>query len=137
MRNFAVLLLAAWVLVAPAPRAAAGDAEDISAVISAQIEAFLSGDLERAFSFAAPNIKARFGTPGRFARMVAEGYPMVWRPASVAFLDRIDTGRGIIQRVLLQDAAGRYFVARYLMVRTPQGWQIAGVDVERAAEAAA
>lgn len=106
-------------------------------VISAQIDAFISDDLDTAFSFAAPNIKRMFTTPERFGDMVRDGYPMVWRPGQIHFLGVEDRGGLPIQRVLIEDRQGRSYVASYAMVETSDGWQIQGVWIEEVPAASA
>lgn len=103
-------------------------------VISSQIDAFRSGDLGRAFGFASTTIKERFGSPESFGVMVREGYPMVWSPAEVTFLDsEVISGR-LWQRVLMRDAQGRLHLVEYQMIDTPDGWKINAVSVQQAPE---
>ena len=130
----AFLLLLA--LAAPAPAQEARN-PGIERVITSQIEAFLADDFETAFTFAAPAIRRIFRTPENFGRMVREGYPMVWRPARVEFLTLERRDGLLVQRVLIEDAAGAYYVAEYIMVEGGDGWQINGVRIERAGEMAA
>ncbi|QDY68822.1 DUF4864 domain-containing protein [Qingshengfaniella alkalisoli] len=98
--------------------------EAIPSVIQKQIDAFLTDDLAEAFSYASPGIKSIFETPERFGAMVLDGYPMVWRPDDVTFLELDDANR---QRVLLQGQDGRLHLLEYDMIQTPDGWQIDGV----------
>ena len=67
--------------------AARSDEAAMQSVISDQIEAFLAEDTTRAFDFASPFIQRKFGTPETFGDMVRQGYPMVWQPSDVTFLD--------------------------------------------------
>lgn len=121
------LVLGTLPVAATEPRA-----PDIEAVIQGQIEAFRAEDLATAFSFASPGIKGMFRTPERFAEMVRSGYPMVWRPAEVRYLElRAHPPGGMVQRVMIIDKAGRLHLLDYLMVETTQGWQIAGVQILR------
>ena len=55
------------------------------AVIEAQIEAMAIDDWPKAYSFASPNIRKRFGSPQRFKEMVLKGYKIVYRPRSISF----------------------------------------------------
>ncbi len=103
--------------------------DEIKAVISNQINSFLSDDFETAFSYAAPNIKRIFGTPERFGQMVTQGYPMVHRPSEVTFQDLVQNGGEYTQDVLLRDVQGLYYVARYTMVQNGADWQISGVSI--------
>ncbi len=105
---------------------------EISRTIQAQIDAFLAGDMDTAFSFASPGIRNTFRTPERFGQMVQSGYPMVYRSAGVRFLDRREhPGGGQVQRVMITDEAGRVHLLDYLMIPGADGWQIAGVQILR------
>ena len=66
-----------------APDVSAADAKAVRSVIEAQLAAFAADDADKAFSFAAPGIRAMFITAERFLSMVREGYPVVYRPVSV------------------------------------------------------
>lgn len=103
------------------------DRDALRATISAQIEAFGAGDLSTAFSIASPGIQALFGDPPGFARMVQEGYPMVWRPAELRFLGTRQDGGLVWQRVLIRDLAGALHILDYQMVDLPGGWRVNGV----------
>lgn len=105
----------------------AGEAEDIQGVIRAQVDAFLSGDVQTAFGFASPTIRTIFGTPENFGRMVANGYPMIWKPWAVDFLDLRDADGRRFQRVRVQDGAGEAFLFDYEMVVVDGEWRINGV----------
>jgi hypothetical protein len=107
--------------------------DEIKSVISGQIQSFLKDDFEKAFTYAAPNIKQMFGTPERFGQMVANGYPMVHRPAEVTFQDLVEGDGEYTQDVLLRDTRGLYYVARYTMVQVRGEWQISGVNVLQSA----
>ena len=123
------LVFAAMPVAAEQSRAPA-----IEAVIQSQIEAFLADDLATAFSHASPGIKGMFRTPERFGEMVRSGYPMVWRPAEVRYLElRAHPPGGMVQRVMIIDEAGRLHLLDYLMIETSDGWQIAGVQLLRGA----
>lgn len=106
--------------------------EKIETVIGQQIEAFQADDFARAFSFASPMIQQMFGSSDRFGLMVRQGYPMVWRPEEVTFLERRSEGAATFQQVLVQDAAGRLHTLEYQMVEGPDGWRINGVMILRA-----
>ncbi|WP_308917755.1 DUF4864 domain-containing protein [Jannaschia sp. LMIT008] len=121
------IILAA--LLTAAPVAAAADETAIRGVIDDQIAAFEADDFDGAFAYAAPNIRSLFGSPSNFGRMVRDGYPMVWRPGSVEYLGADDRGRLWDQDVMITDDAGRLHRLRYSMVRTPDGWRIAGVRI--------
>lgn len=116
--------------------ARADEASDAQAVISDQLEAFSRDDWTEAFTFASPLIKEMFGTPERFGQMVRGGYPMVWRPATVQFVETTGEPPRLIQRVLFTDLEGRIWVARYEMIQLSGGaWRINGVSIEEQAGA--
>ncbi|MGY6534184.1 MAG: DUF4864 domain-containing protein [Pararhodobacter sp.] len=97
------------------------------AVIEAQIEAFQEDDFEAAFAFASDAIRGIFGTPERFGQMVRQGYPMVYRPAGLRFLDARDREGQLVQRVLVSDQAQRLHLIEYEMIETGAGWRINAV----------
>lgn len=130
----AVIALA--LMGSPAAHAQDGGADAARAVISEQLEAFSRDDWAEAFTFASPNIKRIFETPERFGQMVRGGYPMVWRPSTVEFVETIGEPPRLLQRVLLTDAEGRLWIARYEMIQMEDGsWRINGVQVEEEAGA--
>jgi len=127
-----ILTAAALALSLSHPLPAIADESAVQGVISSQIEAFKSDDFGAAFAFASPAIKRIFGSPERFGAMVRNGYPMVWRPAEVRFLDTRPLGEALIQRVLITDARGTLYTLEYQMIETDAGWQINGVAVLQA-----
>ena len=113
-------------------------AEDgIEATIGAQIQAFLADDFVTAFTFASPGIQGLFGTPERFGQMVRNGYPMVWRPDELRYLELRDVNGALWQKVLIRDHAGAVHVLDYQMIRTTAGWRINGVQILDAPEVGA
>jgi hypothetical protein len=125
MRNglFAVCLAA--ILSFPA----AAQEGPIRETIENQLQAFQADDFARAFTFASPNIKGLFGTAENFGMMVKNGYPMVYRPAEVQMLDLREVAGNLWQRVQIIDQAGRSHLLDYMMVETPEGWQINAVQL--------
>ena len=129
MRNgLGILLLVVLVIFAPLRPAAAQDAP-IQGVIQSQIDAFQADDFARAFSFASPTIQGMFGTPENFGAMVKEGYPMVYRPAEVEMQELREIAGNLWQRVRITDQAGRGHLLDYMMIETPEGWQINAVQL--------
>jgi len=125
------LVLVLWASAVLAPFSATAQDAEIKGVISSQLEAFQVDDFERAFTFAAPNIKRMFRTSDNFGAMVQRGYPMVWRPSVVRF-GPLDMSRGqLVQKVFLTDQRGAQFVALYTMAETDDGWKINGVEILR------
>lgn len=133
MRN---IIAGAALALGLATTAAAQDGP-IEGTIQAQIDAFLADDMTAAFDYASPAIKRVFGSPERFGAMVETGYPMVYRPSEVRYLDARDFGEGVLQRVMMRDADGVPWVLEYQMIEGAEGWVINGVQVMRMPEVAA
>jgi hypothetical protein len=125
------LLLSLVLSLLPALSAPAQEARNpaIETIIQQQFDAFRADDVGTAFSFASPNIKGIFGTPENFGMMVRNGYPMVWRPAEVQYLELREVAGNLWQRVMVTDQAGRTHLLDYQMVQTGQGWQINAVQL--------
>ena len=100
----------------------------IENTIQSQVDAFLAEDATTAFSYASPNLKRLFGTPERFGVMVQNGYPMVWAPAEVRFLELRRQGELLFQKVLFVDRNGAPHVLEYNMMPSEDGWLIDGVQ---------
>lgn len=132
-----ILALVASILLALPLRAEEPRNPAIEGVIQSQIEAFLADDFETAFTFASPNIQGLFGTPERFGMMVRQGYPMVWRPADVQYLELAEIGGQTWQRVMITDQAGAVHMLGYQMIETGEGWQINGVRILQAPQVGA
>lgn len=115
-------------LVLAAPQIARADSL-AQGVITDQIRAFQADDFTTAFGHASPGIQRLFGSAERFAQMVQNGYPMVWRPGEVRFLDGSGTQGRHQQDVMITDRAGRLHVLRYDMVQIDGTWRIDGVTL--------
>ena len=114
-------------LVAPAAAFSDADRAAVEGVISRQLDAFLADDGPIAYSFAAPNITARFPNEAIFMEMVRQGYRPVYRPASRAFGELKETEGGIAQSVDIVDGDGLEWTALYTLERQPDGsWKITG-----------
>ena len=109
------------------------DARAVRQVVQAQLDAFAADDAERAFSYASPAIRARFGDANTFMGMVRGGYPMVLRPAAVSFYQpqTVDeTNNTVSQPMQLRDREGRLWLATYVLERQAGGgWRINGCVV--------
>lgn len=103
------------------------DRDAIRAVIQRQLQAFQKDDAEEAFTFASPEIRAKFGTAQNFFQAVKTSYAAVYRPRSVMF-EKLVTVQGILtQEVVLLDQNGDLVKALYLMEKQPDGtWKISG-----------
>lgn len=121
-----LILITFTALAAPAQEARV---PAIETTIQNQFDAFLQDDVTTAFSFASPSIKGIFGSPERFGQMVQQGYPMVWRPADVKYLELRNVAGNLWQRVMVTDQSGAVHMLDYQMVQTPEGWQINGVQL--------
>lgn len=109
----------------------------IRQTIQSQLDAFQTDDFARAFTFASPNIKGIFGTSENFGAMVKQGYPMVHRPSAVTMLELREVAGNLWQRVMITDQAGRTHLLDYMMIETPEGWQINAVQLLRAPDVGA
>ena len=105
--------------------------EPIQKTIQSQLDALSRDDFTTAFTFASPMIKGMFGTPENFGLMVMQGYPMVHNPAAVKMLDLRTVAGNLWQRVMITDVEGRTHLLDYMMVETPDGWQINAVQLLR------
>ncbi len=125
MRRFVFALY----LCAGLASGAFAQSDEIEANISAQIQAFKADDFTTAFTFASPNIQRLFQTPENFGVMVKRGYPMVWRPADVRFLELREVAGALWQKVMITDGEGRVHILDYQMVPLETGWKINGVQL--------
>ena len=119
----------------PARAAAPGPVEAgaIRQVIASQIDAFRHGDAHAAFSYAAPDIRSRFGDEATFMAMARAGYQPVTDPQSYAF-GTIEEGQGgePVQHVELTAADGTVTTALYTMQHEPDGtWRVAACALLR------
>jgi Domain of unknown function (DUF4864) len=130
---FSILLFAGLWVTARAADLGAGDAKSVRTVIQSQLTAFAADDAARAFSFATPQLREAFGSADNFMRMVRSSYPVVYRPATVAFLKpQIDQGT-VVQAVHFTDGDGVLWLALYTLERQrDKRWRISGCQVVQA-----
>lgn len=125
-----VLFVCAAATLLPLARAdevAPAEARRIQAVIADQLAAFRADDAPRAYRHATAALQRQFGSAERFLAMVRATYPVVYRPASVAFLLPERTAGQWTQGLHLTDAQGARWLAVYVMEREPgKPWRIAG-----------
>ncbi|MEO1747947.1 MAG: DUF4864 domain-containing protein [Pseudomonadota bacterium] len=111
------------------------DEDAARAIISLQLESFLAGDFNTAYSYASPNIKRLFPTLDRFMTMVQSGYLPVLRPGNYAF-GRVETapdGR-VLQEVTIRAPDGSDWTALYFMQQQDDGsWKVDGVSLRKGA----
>ena len=125
---WSLAVTAGFVLPARADEVAPADTKRIQAVVRDQLAAFAADDAKRAFGFASDALQRHFGSADRFMAMVRTSYPVVVRPASVAFLRPELVDGQWTQGVHLTDDAGVRWLAVYLMERGAKGkaWRIGG-----------
>lgn len=136
-RLWCLFLLCCWApMAASTTRLTEADVRAVRQVVQAQLDAFAADDAERAFSYASASIQTQFGDAATFMAMVRSGYPMVVRPATVAFfLPHADDADGssaapVRQEALLRDREGHQWIATYFLERQPgNGWRISGCVV--------
>jgi Domain of unknown function (DUF4864) len=103
------------------------DNKAIRGVVEAQLAALAIDDAERAFSFATPSIRQRFGTAEHFFMLVREQYPAVYQPTKTVFHSANEIDSQTFQPVELTDRDGMVWLAVYEMQRQGNGdWRING-----------
>jgi hypothetical protein len=125
MRVLLVLLFSVWIGGSAAAQSDA-DRTGVQSTIEQQLQAFLSDDGARAYSFAAPNIKQLFPSEAIFMEMVQRGYQPVYRPRSYSFGKLTETGDSLEQIVDIVDAEGAFWVALYTLEQFDGAWRITG-----------
>lgn len=127
MRQFLTVLfvILTWGLAQPV----AAQQDPIRQTIQSQFDAIAADDYARAFSYASPNIKGIFGTPENFKKMVRQGYPMVAQHRSLTMLELRSVAGNLWQRIKIIDQAGNSHLLDYMMIKTPDGWQINAVQL--------
>ena len=101
--------------------------EIVKKVITSQLMAFKESNVEKAFTFAAPNIKRQFLNAENFGLMVKNGYPVIWRPKNYQFVKFSSNGTRSIQRVLFRSTTDALLTFDYLLEKFSNEWRIAGV----------
>lgn len=125
-----LLALQGWASTAMAAPFTDADAKAVRQVVEAQLAALAADDAVKAFSYAAPNVREAVGSPEGFLAMVQRGYPVVYRPATVAFLKANGKDDDVIQRVQMVDAEGESWLAIYSLQRQKnRTWRITGCSV--------
>jgi len=124
--------VAACLFLGPARASPLTPAEEksVRAVVEGQLAALARDDAAKAFSFAAPNVRQAVGSAPLFLAMVRQSYPVIYRPASVAFLKPEGNDDQAIQRVQMLDASGNAWLAIYSLQRQKdKAWRITGCKV--------
>ena len=131
-RTLVALALALLATLAVAQRGAgpthpAADWDRIRDVVTAQREALVAGDGERAFAFATPALRRQYGSAEAFMRMVRSGYQALVDARYVELLEGAVIEGSTIQPLRLVMPDGAVLVALYTMERQRDGsWRIAG-----------
>jgi Domain of unknown function (DUF4864) len=131
-RAFSFALPAAFMVLqalmpAQAEALSANDEKAVQTVVQSQLAAFAKDDADKAFSYAAPELRKTIGSSAAFMAMVRGSYPVVYRPASVAFLKPESSAGDAIQRVQMRDASGASWLAVYSLQRQKdKTWRISG-----------
>jgi hypothetical protein len=102
-------------------------------VVKAQLNAFAADDAEKAFSFAAPNIRKSLGSAANFIEMVRTQYVVVYRPSATSFLKPVGHARDALIQVHMTDGAGVPWIASYTLQRQKNhAWRITGCKLDEA-----
>lgn len=129
MRTGFLRVLGALMLAVMSVTGAAAQSTEIEGTIDSQFEAFKADDFATAFTYATPSLQQLFQSPQNFQRMVTQGYPMVWRPAEVRYLELRERGGAMWQKVQITDAKGFTHILDYKMEETDMGWRIGAVQI--------
>ncbi|MDG2286586.1 MAG: DUF4864 domain-containing protein [Alphaproteobacteria bacterium] len=106
------------------------DAHQIRGVIEKQLDALGRDNWVEAFSYAAPLIQRKFGSPDTFRRMIIGGYAIVHRPTKVSFEALEEIGGRLAQKVFMVGPDGKSAMVVYFMERQSDGnWRISGVSI--------
>ena len=136
--HLALVVSVAFSLLGGASAARAGtlsasDEKAIIAVVQSQLDAFAAEDAEKAFSYAAPNIRALLGTAANFLEMVRSQYDIVVHPASVVFFKPKGDGAVSVLKVQMTDEDGDVWNATYTLQRQKnRQWRITGCVITEA-----
>ncbi len=105
----------------------------VIATVQGQLQAFANDDAEKAFSFAAPNIRSMMVTADNFMEMVRNHYAVVYRPTDVVFLKPKVKGNEAALGVQMTDSEGNDWIAVYTLQRQKnKAWRITGCKVAEA-----
>lgn len=121
-------LAAPGALAQPAQETLApADWNAIRAVVTDQRDAIVAGDARRAYAYAAPGIRARFGDPATFLAMIRASYAQLADARDARLLDGAVIEGRVIQPLQLVMPDNAVWVALYTMERQRNGhWRISG-----------
>ena len=132
LRSFlyaAFFSLMAVLVVATAQSAPMSD--EWQATISGQVDAFHAQDGAAALDFAGSGFKSRFTDPASFLQAIRDwGYSAIMESSSHSFgaYQLIDADH-VLQLVTFTGPDQVIYQAVYQLVREPEGWRIAGVQM--------
>ena len=107
------------------PKLTESEVAKIRSIISGQLQAFLSDDAQKAFSYAAPSIKEKFKTPKKFLKMVRRYYFPVYRPRDFEFRPIQMVDDKIIQPLAVIGPSGVQEIVLYSLEQQPDhSWKI-------------
>ena len=127
-RSLASVLAGAWLpqALAAEPRPGKSDWQAIRNVIRRQLAALRAGDAMRAFAYASPGVRGRFGDPAIFLSMVRRTYVPLLVARYSEFLDGALVDGLAIQPLRLVAPDNTVRVAFYSLEKLPGGWRING-----------
>ena len=109
------------------------DSQAVRHVILAQFQAFADDNAEAAWQTATPSVRQQVGHPGHFLALVRGTYPMLYRPASIGFLQVDLKGRRASQLLRVVDTEGQAWRVLFTLERQGDGsWRIGGCTVAEA-----
>lgn len=99
--------------------------KDVIAVIESQLKAFRTHDLAKAYSLAAPELRAQLPLT-QFLAIVKSGYPEVWanQSASYGVVRNSDERATVAVKVKGASGSASY---DYILLKVPDGWRVGGV----------
>lgn len=122
----AVVIAMAVVRPASADELDKATQDSLQQIITQQLDAFAHDDAEKAESFAAPGIKAKFPDPKDFVAMVHQSYAPLFQPRSTRFEKAGSTAMGPLQSVSIVDREGGAWTAVYTFEQVDGQWRING-----------
>lgn len=96
------------------------------AIIDGQLRAFLDGDAELAYSFAAPIIRLKFKNSQEFMTMVKNYYGPVYNPKQYYFIDAKYFEGSIYHNLQIISQENTSFLATYSLIKEGSEWKISG-----------
>ncbi|SDG44698.1 protein of unknown function [Celeribacter baekdonensis] len=102
-------------------------ADEMTDVISDQLQAFQKRDVGTAWDYASPMIQGQFVDPRSFAHIVEQGYGPIWNNATVRFGIAMAKEGRVRQTVIVTDQTGQTQGYEYDMIETDAGWKVNGV----------